>query len=51
VTDGPFAEAKEFVGGFALLEVKSREEVIECTKQFLAIAGDGETELRQIQEP
>ena len=36
VTDGPFAEAKEFVGGFALLEVKSRDEVIECTKQFLS---------------
>jgi len=51
VTDGPFAEAKEFVGGFALLEVKSREEVIECTKKFLAIAGDGQTELHQIMEP
>jgi hypothetical protein len=51
VTDGPFSEAKEFVGGFALLEVKSRDEVIECTKQFLAIAGDGEAVLRQIMEP
>jgi hypothetical protein len=51
VTDGPFAEAKESIGGFALLEVKSREEVIECTRQFLAIAGDGQTELHQIMEP
>ena len=51
VTDGPFTEAKESIGGFALLEVKSTDEVIECTKQFLAIAGDGQTELRQIMEP
>jgi hypothetical protein len=48
VTDGPFAEAKEIVGGFALIHAKSREEAIEFTKAFMKIAGDGETEIRQV---
>jgi hypothetical protein len=51
VTDGPFAEAKEFVGGFALLKADSKEEVIELARQFLKVAGDGECELRQLCEP
>ena|SRR5215467_10036893 len=48
VTDGPFAESKELIAGFALLEVKSKQEAIEQNKQFLKLAGDGETEIRQI---
>ena len=48
VTDGPFTESKEVIGGFAVLEAKSREEAIELTKRFLEVAGDGECELRQI---
>ena len=48
VTDGPFTESKEVIGGFALLEAKSREEAIELTKRFLEVAGEGECELRQI---
>jgi hypothetical protein len=50
VTDGPFAEAKEVVGGFAILQAKSKEEVIQLAKDFLKVAGDGECELRQIYE-
>ena len=50
VTDGPFTEAKEVIGGFALIEVKSREEAIEWGKRFLAVAGQGESEIRQIAE-
>ena len=50
VTDGPFTESKEVIGGFALLEVKSKEEAIEHVKHFLKVAGDGETELRQVFE-
>ena len=50
VTDGPFSEAKEVVGGFAILKVKSKEEAIELTRKFLLVAGDGECELRQIYE-
>jgi hypothetical protein len=48
VTDGPFTEAKEIVGGFALIQAKSKEEAIEHTKAFMKVAGDGEVELRQV---
>src|SRR4030088_2770963 len=48
VTDGPFAESKEVVGGLAILQASSREEAIELVKEFLAVAGDGECELRQL---
>ena len=48
VTDGPFTESKEVVGGFAILEAKSKEEAIEMVRQFLRVAGDGECEIRQI---
>jgi len=48
VTDGPFTEAKEVVGGFAILEAKSKEEAIQLAKDFLQVAGDGECELRQL---
>jgi hypothetical protein len=50
VTDGPFTEAKEVVGGFALIEAKSKAEAIQLTKDFLKVAGDGECELRQLYE-
>jgi hypothetical protein len=50
VTDGPFAESKEVVGGFAILKANSKEEAIQLAKDFLKIAGDGECELRQIYE-
>lgn len=48
VTDGPFTEAKELVGGFALIKVNSKEEAIAFTKKFMYLAGDGEVELRQV---
>jgi hypothetical protein len=50
VTDGPFVETKELVGGFAIIQAKSKEEAIELTKRFLKVAGDGETEIRQLHE-
>jgi hypothetical protein len=50
VTDGPFTEAKELVGGFAILRTNSKEEAVELAKQFLPVAGDGECELRQLYE-
>jgi hypothetical protein len=50
VTDGPFTESKEIVGGFALIQAKSKEDAIEFTKRFLKVAGDGETEIRQLYE-
>jgi hypothetical protein len=50
VLDGPFTEAKEVVGGFAILRADSREEAIEYVKEFMRLAGDGECELRQLYE-
>jgi hypothetical protein len=51
VTDGPFTEAKEVVGGFAILKANSKQEAIEIARQFLSAVGEGECELRQIYEP
>ena len=50
VTDGPFTEAKEVVGGFAILRANSKEEAIQIARDFLKVAGEGECELRQIFE-
>jgi hypothetical protein len=50
VTDAPFTESKEVVGGLPILRANSKEEAIELVKQFLRQAGDGECELRQLHE-
>jgi hypothetical protein len=50
VTDGPFTESKEIVGGFALLKANSKEEAVELARMFLRQAGDGECEIRQLCE-
>jgi hypothetical protein len=47
-TDGPFAETKEVIDGFALVQTKSREEAIELARRFMSIAGDGEGEVLQV---
>ena len=49
VTDGPFAEAKEVVGGYWLIQVKSKEEAIEWAKRCPA-AENEVIEVRQVQE-
>lgn len=48
VIDGPFTEAKELIGGWALMEVRDREEALEWTKRFLNILGEGESTIRQV---
>jgi hypothetical protein len=50
VTDGPFTEAKELIGGFAILRTNSKEEAIQLAKEFLSVVGEGECELRQVYE-
>ena len=50
VTDGPFTESKEVVGGFAILRANSKEEAIQLAKDFLKVVGEGECELRQVYE-
>jgi len=58
VTDGPFAETKELIGGFAILNAASKEEAIRLGRQFLQIHIDvlgrsyeGEMEIRQMWGP
>lgn len=55
VTDGPFAETKELVGGFAIMELSSKEEAIEMGKNFMQLHADilgpsyqGELEIREL---
>ena len=50
VTDGPFTETKEVIGGFALLQCKSREEAIEACKRFLRVVGGGQNEIHELPE-
>ena len=50
VTDGPFTESKELIAGYAIFEVKSRAEILELTKRFLSIMGQGESEIRLMQD-
>ena len=50
VTDGPFAEAKEVIAGYAIMNLRSLEEAIERTKEFLNIMGEGATEIRPMFE-
>jgi hypothetical protein len=48
VLDGPFTEAKELIGGWALMEVRDKSEAIEWTKRFLSIIGEGESTIRPV---
>jgi len=56
VTDGPFAETKELIAGYAIIQVKSRDEMIEWTRRFVQVDAPGrygaesECEIRQIFE-
>lgn len=50
VTDGPFTEAKELIGGYAIFQLPSKAEAIELTKRFLSVAGEGEVEIRQMHD-
>ena len=58
VTDGPFVELKELIGGFAIVEAKSKEAAIELGSEFMKLHGDvlgpsyeGECEIRQMFDP
>ena len=51
VLDGPFTEAKELIGGWALMECRDQDEAIEWTKRFLSIVGEGESTVRQVFGP
>ncbi len=51
VIDGPYAEAKEAVVGFALIEARSKAEAIEYSKRFWRTVGDGEGNIDQVFGP
>ena len=57
VTDGPFTEAKEVIGGYAQFELKSKQEAIDGAVRFMELhrkywpEWEGETEVRQIFGP
>jgi len=57
VKDGPFAEAKEIIGGYAQFELKSKEEAVKSAVEFMELhkkfwpGWEGETEVRQMMEP
>jgi hypothetical protein len=57
VTDGPFTEAKEIVGGYAIFDVPSKAHMIRVTERFMALhkthmpGWEGECELRQLAAP
>ena len=57
VIDGPFAETREVVGGFAVFEVESKQEMIDATVKFMELhrehwpGWEGETEVRQVFGP
>lgn len=54
VIDGPFTEAKEVIGGYAILEAQSKAEAVELTRRFLQVHGtdwDVECEVRQLDGP
>jgi hypothetical protein len=46
VTDGPFAETKELIAGFAIVRTESMAKAIELAKRFLKVVGEGESEIR-----
>jgi hypothetical protein len=47
-TDGPFSDAQEVVGGFAIFETASKEEAVQLARDFVAVVGDAECEIRQL---
>jgi hypothetical protein len=57
MSDGPFTEAKELVGGYAVLQVQSREEAIDLGRRLIETHKDhwpgweGEAEIRQLADP
>jgi hypothetical protein len=57
IVDGPFSEAKEVVGGYAVFDFASKDEAIKATREFMELhrthwpGWDGESEIRQVFGP
>jgi hypothetical protein len=50
VTDGPFTEAREVIGGFAVLQVDSRDQAIELGRRFASLFDEVSVEVRRVME-
>ncbi len=50
VTDGPFAEAKELIAGFVIVDLPSKQDAIEWAKRYAEVLGEVEIEIRQVVE-
>lgn len=50
VTDGPFAEAREVIGGFALIKVDSKDEALELGRRFADLFPEVTVEVRRVAE-
>ena len=56
ITDGPFTEAKEIVGGFAVYETRTKDEAVEWARRFMELhrehwpSWEGETEIRPMSD-
>lgn len=50
VTDGPFIESKELVGGYSIVEAANLEAALELAKQTMQIAGTGKIEVREFMQ-
>ena len=50
VTDGPFTEAREVVGGFAVVKVESKEQALELAQRFMSLFEEVSVEVRRIHE-
>ena len=50
VTDGPFAEAKEVIGGFGLINADSRDQAVRYAEEYAALFDEIEVEVRQVVE-
>ena len=51
VVDGPFAEAKELIGGWALMECRDLDEAVEWSQRFVGVIGDGDVRVRPVFVP
>jgi hypothetical protein len=57
VVDGPFTEAKEVIGGYAMWQVRTKEEAVEAARRFMELHADlwpgyeGVCEVRQVMDP
>lgn len=48
VIDGPFTETKELISGYAIVDVKSKDQALELARRFLAVVKSGQSEIRQM---